>query len=339
MQARRYAPTLALLLGTTFIASFIASAEDLVVLDTGNRMTGTINELARGELDFSIDGAGRVEIDWSNVTELRSSERFYIELASGARYTGTLSADGGQLTIVTDAGAERIGMGDVLRIEPASKDRFLERLSGSIDGGLDFLSANDEIDWTINASVEHRTQRYLTEASIASLLRRRSGSTEQRRNHFEIGSRRLLDDRWFVLGQLIAEEDRELDLDSRVVLGLALGRTLSQSQRAIFSMYGGVDADREEFRGLDSDTIFELHGGLEWDWFEVGGDFGLELGAMTFYAPDRSRVRVEVQGMLRRDIANDFYLALRLYESYNSDPPADYQKSDLGIGIVIGRTF
>lgn len=337
MQARRHAPTLALLLGT----ACIASAEDFVVLDTGNRMTGTINELSRGELDFSIDGAGSVDIDWSNVTELRSTERFYIELASGARYTGTLSAAAGQLTIVSDAGTDRIDMRDVLRIEPVSKDRFVERLSGSIDGGLDFLSANDEIDWTINAGVEHRTQRYLTEASVASLLRRRNSSTDQRRNHFDIGSRRLLENRWFVLGQLIAEEDRELDLDSRVVLGLALGRTLSQSHRAIFSMYGGVDADREEFRGLESDTLFELHGGLEWDWFEVGGDFELELEleAITFYAPDRSRVRVELQGMLRRDIANDFYLALRLYESYNSDPPEDFEKSDLGIGIVIGRSF
>lgn len=333
MQAR-YAPMLAVLLGT----ASIASAEDLVVLDTGSRMTGTITELARGELRFFIDGAGSVDIDWRHVVELRSPERFYIELASGERHIGTVAADAGQLTIVTDAGSQRLDMSKVLRIEPA-KDTFTERLRGSVDGGFDFLSANDEIDWTINAALQHRTRRYLTEASISSLLRRRNGSTAHRRNHFDIGTRRLLDNRWFVLGQLIVEEDRELDLDSRVLLGLAPGRTLSQSQRAIFSVYGGVDADREKFRGLDSDTVFELHGGLEWDWFEVGGNNELEFEAITFYAPDLSRVRVEVQAVLRRDIANNFYWALRLYESYNSDPPEDFENSDLGIGITIGRSF
>lgn len=331
----RCVPALAVLLG----AVSIASAEDVVVLDSGNRMTGTIAELSRGELRFSIAGAGSVDIDWRNVVELRSPERFYIELTSGERHTGTLEATAGQLTIATEAGSRRMDIGEVLRIEPSSKSRFIERLGGSVDGGFDFLSANDEVDWTINAAVEHRTRHYLTEAALHSLLRRRDGSTAQRRNHFNIGTRRLLDNRWFVLGQLILEEDRELDLDSRALLGLALGRTLSQSHRATVAVYGGVDADREEFRGLDSDTLFELHGAIEWDWFDVGGDHEVQFETVTYYAPDRSRVRVEVQAVLRRAIANDFYWALRLYESYNSDPPEQYENSDLGIGITIGRSF
>lgn len=329
------APTLVILIGMMSVAS----AEDVVLLNSGNRMTGSITELSRGELQFSIDGAGGVDIDWRNVAELQSPERFYIELTSGERQTGTLAAAAGQLTITTDSGTRRLDMGEVFRIEPVSANKFVDRLSGSIDAGFDFLSANDEIDWTINAAAEHRTTRYLTEASISSLLRRRNDSTAQRRNHFEIGSRRLLKDRWFVLGQLHAEEDRELDLDSRVLLGAALGRTLSQSNRAVFAVYGGMDADREKFRGFDTDTVFELHGGIEWDWFDVGGDNELEFKAITYYAPDDSRVRIEAQAVLRRDIANDFYWALRFYESYNSDPPEQLEKSDLGVGITIGRSF
>ncbi|HEY0938630.1 MAG TPA: DUF481 domain-containing protein [Steroidobacter sp.] len=331
----RYVPTLALLFG---LAS-IASAEDVVLVDGGNRMTGTITELSRGELQFSIAGAGGVDIDWSNVLELRSPDRFYIELASGERFTGTLEANAGRVTITENGMTRRVAMSEVLRIEPSSKSRFVERLGGSVDAGFDFLSANDEIDWTLNATLEHRTKRHLTEASISSLLRRRDSSTAQRRNHFDIASRRLLENRWFVLSKAIIEEDRELDLDSRALLGLALGRTLSQSHRAIFSMYGGVDADREKFRGLDSDTLFEVHAAIEWDWFDVGGDNELQFEATTYYAPDDSRVRVEVQSSLRREIVNDFYWALYLYESYNSDPPQQYEKSDLGIGITIGRSF
>jgi putative salt-induced outer membrane protein YdiY len=331
----RHATTIAIFL----VAISAAAADDVVILTSGNHLTGDINELSRGELDFSIDGAGDVDIDWRNIAELHSPQRFYIELTSGERFTGTVSAAAGQLTIGTDSGSRRIDMGEVFRIDPASAKTVLQRLSGSIDGGFDFLSANDEIDWTVNAALEHRTKHHLTEASIDSLLRRRDDLTAQRRNHLEIGTRRLLEQRWFVLGQVQWQEDRELDLDSRYLLGIALGRTLSQSHRAVFAAYGGVDADREKFRGFATDTLLELHGGIEWDWFDVGGDNELQFEAVTYFAPDSSRVRVEVQAALRRDIANNFYWALRFYESYNSDPPEQLEKSDLGVGITIGRSF
>lgn len=330
-----YAPTLALLLG---IAS-IASAEDVVTLNSGNRMTGEIRELTRGELSFRIAGVGTVDIDWRNVVELQSPERFYIVLASGEREIGTLAVAGGQLSIATDQGTRRIDVNDVVRIGPASQREFVQGLSGGIDAGFDFLSANDEIDWTINAEIERRTKRHLTELQLNSLLRRRDSDTAQRRNHFEIGSRRFNEDRWFVLGQLHLEEDRELDLDSRVLLGAALGRTLSQSNRAIFSAYGGVDADREDFRGYDTDTVWELHGAVEWEWFEPRSDNGLDFRTIVFYAPDKSRTRIEAQITLRRDISDNFYWALRAYQSYNSDPPQDLEKSDAGMGLSIGREF
>jgi len=330
-----YAPTLALLLGITSIAS----AEDIVTLDSGNRMTGEIRELTRGELSFRIAGVGRVDIDWRNVVELESPDRFYIVLASGEREIGTLHVAGGQLSITTDEGTRRIDMNDVVRIGPATERRFVEGLSGSIDAGFDFLSANDELDWTINADLEKRTKNYLTELMLASILRRRDGEDAQRRNHLEIGTRRFTENRWFVLGQLQLEEDLELDLDSRVLLGASLGRTLSQSNSAIVAVYGGVDADREDFRGFGSDTIWELHGAIEWEWFEPRSDNGLDFRTIVFYAPDESRTRVEAQITLRNDITNNFYWALRAYESYNSDPPEGLEDTDAGVGLSIGRTF
>jgi putative salt-induced outer membrane protein YdiY len=330
-----YAPTLALLLAT----ASIASAEDVVTLNSGNRMTGEIRQLKRGELSFRIAGVGTVSIDWGNVVGLESPDRFYIELVSGEREVGTLAVSGGQLSIATDKGTRRIDANDVVRIGPATRQNFLDGLSGEIDAGFDFLSANDEIDWTINGDIERRTQRHLTEVQFNSLLRRRDSDTAQRRNHFEIGSRRFNRDRWFVLGQLHLEEDRELDLDSRVLLGAALGRTLSQSNRAIVSAYGGVDADREDFRGFDTDTVWELHGAIEWEWFQPRSDNGLDFRTIVFYAPDKSRTRVEAQITLRNGIGENFYWALRAYESYNSDPPEELEKSDTGVGLSIGREF
>lgn len=331
----RYAPALAILLG---VAS-VASAEDVVLLTSGNRMTGEIRELSRGELSFRIAGVGRVDIDWRNVAELQSPERFYIELASGERETGTLNVSSGQLSITTDSGTRRVDMNDVIRIGPATEKTFTEGLRGSIDAGLDFLSAGDEVDWTINAELSRRTQRYLTEMQLNSLLRRRDDATAQRRNHLEVGTRRFWENRWFLLGQLHLEEDHELDLDSRILLGAALGRVLHQSNRNLFSMYGGADGDREDFRGYDTDTIFELHGAVEWEWFDAGSDNALDFRTIVYYSPELSRTRVEAQATFRHDIVNDFYWALRFYESYNSDPLEGLESNDRGFGVTIGRSF
>jgi hypothetical protein len=320
--------------------AMIHAADDVVTLTSGNRMTGEIRELSRGALEFSIDGVrGSSLIKWSNIASLQSAQRFEIVLASGEQIAGVIaSLSKGQLEIQTDAGRKTIPQADVFFMRSVGAS-FVDRLEGSIDLGLEFLKADDEIDWTLNAEVEHRTRNYLSEVSISSLLRRRNDVTAQRRNHLELTSRRLLERRWFVLGDLLAEEDKELDLDSRFLFGVAAGRTLVQSNRTAFAVYGGFDVSRERFSGLDVDNVPEALAAIEWDWFEISGDLELLLKATTYHALDDGRVRVEVEGSLRHDILDDYYLSLNAFESYNSDPPATLEKSDLGVSIAFGREF
>lgn len=327
------------LLGLVLWTTHVHAADDLVVLTNGNRMHGEIEHFARGQLSFSIDGAGTVDIDWPNIESLRSARKFDIELASGERYSGAIaSTSAGALEITTDAGVKTIDIAQLVRIAPIHAE-FTERLSGAIDLGFDFLTAHDEIDWTLNAEVEHRTLNYLTEGSISSLLRRHDDETTQRRNHLEIGSRRLLKKRWFVLGQLIAEEDRELDLDSRFLIAGAAGRSLVQSNRTALAAYAGLDLSREKFRGVGTQNEPEVLAAIEWDWFDIGADTELAIKATTYLGLDDSRVRFELQSSLRRDIFSNFYWSVNLFESYNSDPPADLKKSDLGLSITFGRSF
>ncbi|HLS82850.1 MAG TPA: DUF481 domain-containing protein [Steroidobacter sp.] len=335
---------LAWLLGAV---SASAAADDIVVLNSGNRMSGSIVALSRGELTFSVEGArarprpgaGRIDIDWQNVAELRSEDTFYVWLASGERHIGSLAATNGRMVVHTPEGPREVALLEVVEIEPASAADFAGRLSGSIDVGFEFLSANDEIDWTLNAEAQHRTTNYRTTASINSLLRRRDGTTAHRRNRLKLDSRRLLDNRWFAQAMSIAEEDRELDLDSRFLLGASYGRTFVRSQRMEFAAFAGVNADRERFRGHRADTLFEAHAGVDWEWFELAADTSIALDAITYFAPDQPRLRVDLEAALRHDISDDYYLSLYVFESYNSDPPEALEKSDLGVALTFGRSF
>ena len=105
------------------VAACVAGAQenqrDLVVLTTDNRLEGELVELSRGTLTFSIDGAGAVEIDWSNVEALTSPREFDVELGSGQRLTGSiLSPSPGRLAVSGGTAAVAVETEDVIRITP-----------------------------------------------------------------------------------------------------------------------------------------------------------------------------------------------------------------------------
>jgi len=330
----------AVLMATLVSMSVANAADDFVELNSGNRMTGEVRELSRGQLSFAIDGAGTVDIDWRNVERLHSSQDLDIELSSGERFAGSIGTSSARrLEVKTPAGPRTINADAVVRLTPIAAT-FHDRTSGFIDLGVGLLGANDEVDVTINAEAENRTRNHLTHVALYSLVRRRDEQTDQRRNHLELGSRRFLSNRWFALAQLEAEEDRELDLDSRVLLAGAMGRTLQQSSRATFALFGGLDYALEDYRGVaGSDDSFELLAGLEWDWFEVAGKTELLTEAVSYFSLDRSRMRLELTASLHRDLFRNFYWSLNLFESYDSDPPADLESSDFGVTLTLGSSF
>ncbi len=330
--------------GTLLAAACCVHAQedqrDTVVLTTDNRLEGEILGLARGELAFSIEGAGRVEIDWSNVETLSSPRHFDVELETGERLSGSIfSPSPGQLAVTAGTAPAAFETEAVVRITPIAATPA-ERTSGYVDFGLDFLTANDELDLKVDAEAENVMRNYATTLSIDSIVSEVDDETAQRRNYFQIRSRRLLRERWFAIGRLHIEEDRELDLDARTLLGFGGGRTVLQSNRAVVALYGGLAADRERYRGVpgreDSAEAFVT---VEWDWFELGGDTQVSTNATTYFSFDRSRRRVELDARLERSIIGNVHWSVSVYESYDSDPPEGLENSDLGLSFAIGRSF
>jgi hypothetical protein len=312
---------------------------DVVVLSSGNRLIGEILALDRGELSFSIDGAGSVDIDWNNVETLQSPRLFDVELASGERLSGSIASPArGRIAVASGTSAAAVGTEDVVRISPITSPA--EGISGSVDLGAEFLSASDELDIMLNAELEKRTRNYRTTLMIDSVLSEIDNETEQRRNYLELVSRRLLGNRWFAVGRLDVEENRALDLDSRALIGAGGGRELNRSNRAVLALYGGLDYARERLRDTDAtDGIPEAFASLEWSWFEVGGDVEVSTHATTFFDLDESRRRVELDLSFRRTIIGNMYWSVNVYESYNSDPPEGVDNSDLGLAFALGRSF
>jgi hypothetical protein len=68
----------------------------------------------------------------------------------------------------------------------------------------------------------------------------------------------------------------------------------------------------------------------------------LNLNSQTLLFPsvsDPGRFRLSTQSSLRIELVRNFYWNFQLYENYDSRPPTDARKNDLGITTSLGWTF
>src|SRR5687767_14173909 len=79
-------------LNVLFVVTTLAkNVDDVVVLKNGDRLTGEIKGLQRGELRFKSDYmAEAVRLDWSRVQSIQSKSTFMIWLVDGQLITDVL---------------------------------------------------------------------------------------------------------------------------------------------------------------------------------------------------------------------------------------------------------
>jgi hypothetical protein len=316
------------------------SNADVVEVANGDRFNGDVSRMERGQLAFSTPSAGTISISWSDVVRLTSSLNLDVELSSGERLTGTLSSPAaGQLVVTAASGPSRsIDMASIVGITLVGLT-FVERTAGSIDFGISFTQASKATQYTLDAEARNRTLRYENEAVISSWLSRRSDAETLARNRFEVNSRRLLPDRWFAFAVFEAQQDDQLELDSRILAGGGVGRRLARSNDMFLSVEGGLDYSAERYRGTDGvDHAAEIFAGVDWDWFG-GGATEAATTATTYFSLARARARVELEARLQRDIAWSLHWSVNVFESFDSDPPADKRRSDLGLALALGWSF
>ena len=331
--------SLALLVSFFPVAGSVGGT-DVVQVTNGDRFTGTVSRLDRGKLLFSTDAAGTIPIAWSQVVRLTSSQELDVETTSGMRFSGPITSPAdGRLLVRTDSGTTLpIAMEDVIRITPIASD-FRARTSGSLGAGLNFRTAENTTNYTLDGTALYRGRSYEVEATLASWLSRRDDADREARSDLVVNLRRLLPSRWFALATIEGQQNDELELDWRFLAGGGVGRKLIQTQETLLSAHGGVDYDAERYLGLSTDHSAEAFVGVDWDWLPAGGSTEARVIGTTYASLARGRVRVELDAEVSRDLFWRLYWAVHALESYDSDPPGDRRRSDFGVSSTLGWSF
>lgn len=344
--ARR--PARAVVLGLAFLIPGLAAPvaadpkTDVVVLKNGDRLTCEIRRLARGKLRVKTDDMGTVDIEWDKIESLTAKGLFEIEDLQGGLYFGpleTIPEEG--LQVATATGIETVPLPAVARIMTI-KASFWKRLSGSIDFGFGYTKSSDLAEFNGDVSVKFTRPSFFAQFKASSFIQRQENVDDTTRNSTSISYTRTFENRQFAVGQVSADQNRELGFDLRAGVTAAWGRYLLRSQGNEILGTAGLYVNREV--PVEGEQTTNIEALVAFDWANFAFDFpktDIEISSILIVGlTDWGRYRVDVHGRIDRELFSDFHLVIKGYYNYDSrSPTTGATTDDYQIFLALGYTF
>jgi hypothetical protein len=320
-----------------------AQKNDTVYLNNGDRITGELKKFENGLLFLKTDALESVTIEYDMISTVFSSKNFELRTTSGYRYYGSLlnSTIKGTVNIVTTTDTIPKPLWDIVQIT-SIKNRFFQKIDGSVDLGINYTKASDVFQYSLMASVTHRTTNYSTAFDLSSLLSDQD-DVVSRNNDVGLNVTRFLPGKWFVGVESKYQQNTELDLNSRVQAGLGGGydlvRNNSQRLSGLVGMLGNHETTIDS--SLESYNL-ELLLTLQYKWFkyrhpkiDVTSGFSVFPNLTT-----SGRIRFEYDLTAKIEIFKDVFFSLTIYENFDNNPSAGKSSNnDWGIITSLGYTF
>ena len=326
-----------------FASPALAQKTDVIVLINGDRVTCEIRSYDAGRLQVKTDIASDIAVKWNKIVSITSDKRFEVESTDGRVRYGTLapSTPPGKLAVVEDGTSDEVDFMSVVRISPIYQT-FWRRWQGSFDLGFNYTQANHYFQFTMNGDAAFRRPTFELSTNLSMFFTSQEGVPSNQRATFTFQYEKFLKDRWLVVGFLGVDRNIQLGLDWRYSIGAGLGRDLVlTNQTRLTAIVGLVGMHEQPVTGDSTNDLAGVvaaqYSGFTYDFPKV--TIGASLSVIP-YITQGGRVRVNFNGMIKREIARDFYLSLSIFDNFdNKDPSTGQAKNDWGPVLSIGYSF
>jgi hypothetical protein len=347
MQARRAwlaKSVAAVALACSVDAAVVAQGRtDVVTLANGDRITGEIVRLDRGQLEFKTDDIGTLYLEWDKVVSLVTTRLVEVMTTDGRTFLGSLAkaADRSIAVIGADATAQ-LAMPEVTEIATIGRS-FWRKLDGSFDVGFSYTRSSGIAQLNLNSDTQYRKPRSQTRLT-ASFTQTEQGDEDERddRGAIDASYLRYPWPRWFIAAVGRFETNQSLGLDLRSQVGSAIGPRLINTNRAQLTLGAGVVFNDEQ--GVDVESTQNLEALLlfrasyfTYDRPRTNLDVTLQYYP-SLSDPGRQRLQVDAAG--KREFFKDLFLALSVFYTLDTRPPnPDADTYDVGVLWSIGWTY
>lgn len=322
----------------------VAAAQDTVVMVNGDRLTGEVKELRRGQLKFDPDFAASFMLDWAKVASIATSGAFDLVTETGETYVGRLQTRfAGQVDVLDFNGVSVVTLAliEVVSLAPI-RTSFIKNLDGSVSLGGSYTQSSGIAQMSFDGSVVYRQPSFEASAQASASFTQDPDSDDTSRYSLQLGYTRIRPSGWMVAPFGLFESNRELGYDFRSTGALAIGRYLIRTNRARLMLGGGASVNRES--PVDGEKTTNVDALFVFNTSFVNFDFpetDIEFGLLVFPGlTDWGRVRLNADLRFIREIINNFSITLTVYNQYDNKPPtASASQNDVGVSLSFGWTF
>jgi hypothetical protein len=324
-------------------SSALAERTDLVFLHNGDRITGEVKGMIRSKLEFKTDHMGTVYIEWDDILEIVSDIGQAVELTNGQRFYGPLakSDDQDMLMVDTQEGAVGVNTLDVVAMYPVEAG-FWDRLDISARLGFSWDKGSNVGRYNLGLDAIYRHQDFISRAGFSTEVTTQEGRDDTNRasltaNHMVFkGNKRFVD----YFGNL--EQNDELGLDLRALVGAGYGWVPIRSNRNWFSLAVGLDINREHPTNGQDETNLEAVGMMMYEYYKYSNpERRFDVNLFVFPGlTNFGRVRADLKTDFRLEFFTDLFWVLNFYINYDSDPISrNASNSDYGVTSSLAYKF
>ena len=314
-----------------------------VVLDNGDRMTGSVVKLSDNTLTFKSAIFGEVALPWQNVVELSSDDGVTVQLTNGSVVKGrvALSPKGGLVIDQGDLGQSKpLKKADVAMFNPPKVDNSV-KYSGRANLGGVFNRGNSEDD-ALNFDAEFiaRTpdNRYTVAAEVNES--ESAGVTTTSNRYLLTQYDAFLSEKDYLFVNAKAEQDKLADLNLRSSFGGGYGYQFLESEIAKMSTEVGLSYVNEDYEIAPDESFPSLNLGLNYErkfWNKRLVFFN--HNNLSISLDDTADRLLKTKIGLRVPIVENINVATQLNVDYNNMPPVGVEKTDTSLIFSVGYGF
>lgn len=315
------------------------AVRDTIYLQGGDRITADVKSLINNQLRISTEDAGAIRIEWNKIDSLAILKTMRIVLADGKIYYGRLLPCGVEKACeIWPYNREPVFVLfiQVILLAPI-EETFFNRLNGTLSMGMNYTKASKVLQMHFSGAVTYLAQKNQFDLEYSGIFTRERDSKNSQNQYGGISFRRHLPKRWFLIGQINAESNSELQLDLRTSAGFGGGNSILLTNNMNLYAAAGLLFGRELSVDLEQ---YNIEGKIVGDYTvfiyetpELSFNFN---GSLIPSLNDPGRIRSEIRSALKWEVLNDLFLKWSFYYIFDSRPlsGSEEEKSDWGISML-----
>jgi Protein of unknown function, DUF481 len=320
-----------------------AQRTDVVRLANGDRITGEVSKLDRGQLEFKTDDVGTIYFEWDKVVSLEANGQFDVGTSDGRRFLGSLTAgDPRSLVVVEAAGAMVLPTREVTLITPIGAS-FWAKLDGSVDVGFSYTRSSKIAQLNVNTNTVYRRPAFEGRLTASGTFTQNgTDGTQDDRGTIQASYLRFRGERLFIAAGGGVETNESLGLLLRSQFVVAAGPRLIHTNKAQMAVGAGLAVNDE--RGVDTEPTQNLEGAVTFRTSYYRYDRPRTNVDVAFqYYPSLSnfgRHRIQLDAGAKREFWKDVFLSINMFDTFDSRPPnTTADKNDIGVALSFGWSY